>query len=92
MFVSRLLNRNVTLPNGHRTSIRLEPELWAMLTEICHREDIAVGDLIERIGRGVAQRTSAVRVYILQYLHAAVTEQGHRKAGHGAKPHTLTAS
>ena len=37
MTVSRLVNRNVVAERG-RTSMRLEPELWDMLSEICERE------------------------------------------------------
>ena len=35
---SSLVSRNVTI-SGHRTSIRLEPEMWAALQEIARRED-----------------------------------------------------
>jgi len=34
---SRLINRNVVAERG-RTSMRLEPELWDALAEICRRE------------------------------------------------------
>jgi predicted DNA-binding ribbon-helix-helix protein len=83
--VSRLVNRNVIAEHG-RTSIRLEPELWASLTEICRREDISAGELIRRIERDAGHkggRTSAVRVFLLQYFRAATTEEGHQAAGHG---------
>jgi predicted DNA-binding ribbon-helix-helix protein len=91
MGISRLVNRNVIAGTG-RTSIRLEPELWDALAEICRREDISAGEFIRRVERaaGPGCRTSAVRVQILQYFRSAATEDGHDTAGHGpshlAKP------
>lgn len=82
---SRLVNRNVVAERG-RTSIRLEPELWDALHEICRREQIGLGELIRRIERTAGDaggRTSAVRVYVLTYFREASTEEGHRRAGHG---------
>ena len=48
MGLSRLVNRNVTSTSG-RTSMRLEPELWAALEEICHREGMTLADLVKSI-------------------------------------------
>jgi predicted DNA-binding ribbon-helix-helix protein len=81
---SRLVNRNVVAARG-RTSMRLEPELWDALLEICLREDLDTGELVRRIeAKGhLGGRTSAVRVYLLEYYRAAATEQGHLSAGHG---------
>ena len=66
--------------------MRLEPELWDALYEICERQAVNIGELIRSIeAEGHAGgRTSAVRVYILQYFRAAATEQGHTAAGHGS--------
>lgn len=85
MGVSRLVNRNVIAAHG-RTSIRLEPELWDALAEICRREDITAAELIRRAEHEAGRaggRTSAVRVHLLQYFRAAATEAGHQHAGHG---------
>jgi len=81
---SRLVNRNVVAERG-RTSMRLEPELWDALYEICQREGIGVGELIRQIeAKGHAGgRTSAVRVHVLQYFREAATQEGHVAAGHG---------
>jgi predicted DNA-binding ribbon-helix-helix protein len=81
---SRLVNRNVVAARG-RTSMRLEPELWDALQEICRRERMAMGELVRRVEeRGHAGgRTSAVRVFILCYFRNAATESGHTEAGHG---------
>ncbi len=84
--VSRLVNRNVVAERG-RTSMRLEPELWDALYEICQREQVPVGEIVRRVEAkgGPGGRTSAVRVFVLQYFRAAATEQGHLEAGHGSR-------
>ena len=84
---SRLVNRNIVAARG-RTSMRLEPELWDALMEICRREDIDPGQLVRKVEQlgHAGGRTSAVRVYVLAYFRAAATEQGHAAAGHGACP------
>ncbi len=86
MSASRLVNRNVVAGSG-RTSMRLEPELWDALLEICQREGQDLHGLIRRVDalRDEGGRTSAVRVFLLQYFRAAATEAGHTTAGHG--PH-----
>lgn len=80
---SRLINRNVMADSG-RTSMRLEPELWDALTEICDREAWSVSDVVSAARRTCPDsgRTSAVRVFLLSYFRAAATEQGHAAAGH----------
>jgi predicted DNA-binding ribbon-helix-helix protein len=82
---STLVNRNIVAERG-RTSMRLEPELWDALSEICRRERVSPSELCRRIERaGIpGGRTSAMRVYILRYFRAAATEAGHDAAGHGA--------
>ena len=79
---SRLVNRNITAGAG-RTSMRLEPEVWDALREICLRENMELRDLIRVVERNASPggRTSAVRVYVLEYFRAASTPDGHAKAG-----------
>jgi predicted DNA-binding ribbon-helix-helix protein len=81
---SRLVNRNVVSGTG-RTSMRLEPELWEALVEICDREGQDLHALIRGVDaqRQRGGRTSAVRVFVLQYFRAAATEAGHLAAAHG---------
>ena len=81
---SRLVNRNIIAARG-RSSMRLEPEIWDALQEICKREQVGLGDLVQKIegARMEGGRTSAVRVYAFQYFRAAATEDGHAAAGHG---------
>lgn len=85
MTVSRLVNRNVVAERG-RTSMRLEPELWEALLEICDREGQDMSSLVrkvEQIGHA-GGRTSAVRVFVMSYFRDAATEQGHIGCGHGS--------
>jgi predicted DNA-binding ribbon-helix-helix protein len=83
--VSRLINRNVVAERG-RTSMRLEPELWEALLEICGREGQDMSSLVRKVEQHghAGGRTSAVRVFVLSYFRVAATETGHHAAGHGA--------
>jgi len=82
--VSRLVNRNVVAARG-RTSMRLEPELWDALLEICERESQDVSALVRRVEEAghSGGRTSAVRVFIVSYFRTAATESGHAASNHG---------
>ncbi|MBI1273733.1 MAG: hypothetical protein GC131_06595 [Alphaproteobacteria bacterium] len=83
---SSLVSRNVTVA-GHRTSVRLEPDMWAALSDICKRERTTIHEVCtavaERKGEG-SSLTAAIRVFIMAYFRAAATDQGHVIAGHGA--------
>ena len=84
---SRLINRNIVAASG-RSSMRLEPEIWEALFEICRRENIAMAELVRKVdgGREIGGRTSAIRVFAFNYFRQAATEHGHRLAGHGVVP------
>ncbi len=71
MSQSSLKLKNVIV-DDHRTSIRLEPEMWDALKEICARERIDAATLCSRIKatNQVGGFTSAVRVYILSYFRS----------------------
>jgi predicted DNA-binding ribbon-helix-helix protein len=73
--------------------MRLEPELWEALQEICERERLSLGEVVRRIEkRGhPGGRTSAVRVHVLEYFRLAAIEPGHRAVGHGLLPIGTTA-
>ena len=87
VMTSRLVNRNIVAVSG-RSSMRLEPEIWDALTEICRRENVPMGELVRRVDvdRTAGGRTSAIRVFAFNYFRAAATEGGHRQAGHGVMP------
>ena len=65
--------------------MRLEPEIWDALREICARERVGISDLVKRVDEesGNVGRTSAMRVYVFCYFLNAATEEGHLAAGHG---------
>ena len=85
MTVSRLINRNVVAGRG-RTSMRLEPELWDALLEICEREGQDMSALVRKVEKSghAGGRTSAVRVFVLSYFRDGATESGHVAVGHGS--------
>jgi predicted DNA-binding ribbon-helix-helix protein len=68
--------------------MRLEPELWDALIEICEREGQDMSALVRQVEAAghAGGRTSAVRVFILNYFRNAATEVGHAGAGHGPLP------
>lgn len=72
--------------------MRLEPELWEALEEICRREQLTLTSAVQAIETRWADlgqtsgRTSAVRVHIVNYFRDAATEMGHATARHGALP------
>lgn len=79
-----LVSRNVTV-SGRRTSIRLEPEMWDGLLEVCRREGLTVHQLTTLVDRcrHRSSLTAKLRVFILAYFRVASTEAGHVQAGHG---------
>jgi len=80
-----LVIRNVNV-HGHRTSVRVEPEIWESMTEICRREFCTPHDVCSYVAEHKSPHgslTSSLRVFILHYFHTSSTEDGHRSAGHG---------
>ena len=60
---------SVTL-HGHRTSVSLEPQFWALLKQAAEQDGLSVAALIQsiddkRVNTGLS---SALRVHLLQYL------------------------
>ncbi len=72
MIKSSLVNRNIVAQRG-RTSIRLEPEFWEALSEISKREHRDIRALVCQIEASgcTGGRTSAIRVFILEYFRSA---------------------
>lgn len=82
---SNLVSRNVTVA-GHRTSVRLEPDMWVALKDICRRERASLHDICTAVAErknSDSSLTAAIRVFIMAYYRAAATDDGHRRAGHG---------
>ena len=53
--------------SGHRTSVALEAEFWAVIDDAARREGVALAALVARIdaGRGERPLASALRLYAL---------------------------
>jgi predicted DNA-binding ribbon-helix-helix protein len=82
---SALVMRNISV-RGRRTSIRLEPQIWDTLAEICRREFCTPHDVCTYVARRRPPHgslASSLRVFILDYFRRCATEDGHRSAGHG---------
>ena len=81
-----LVSRNITV-NKKRTSIRLESQMWISLKEISDREKCSVHDICGLIYQKKSENitlTAAIRIFIMLYYKSASTEEGHKRAGHGA--------
>lgn len=80
---SALVMRNISV-HGRRTSIRLEPEMWETLAEICRREYCTTQDVCSYVAdHRHGSLASSLRIFILGYFRSSATEAGHRNAGHG---------
>ncbi|MDV7341387.1 ribbon-helix-helix domain-containing protein [Terasakiella sp. A23] len=68
-----LISRNIVI-SGQRTSFRLEPEMWSALEKICIQEELDIHTLCTWISdfKPRANRTSAIRAFIVTYLTALV--------------------
>lgn len=71
---SSLVSRNVTVA-GKRTSVRLEPEMWRALEEICRRESTSINAFCTEVGRKnrPSSFTSALRAEIVLYFQRALS-------------------
>ena len=82
---STLIAKNVVV-NGHRTSVRMEPEVWNAIDDICWRGMIDRNHLFTTVAKGLKPHqslSSAMRVFVVSYYRDSSTENGHVRAGHG---------
>lgn len=58
---------------GHRTSISLEDAFWRALKDIAAQEGVSLAALVSRVdaGRGEANLSSALRVFVLEKVSSA---------------------
>ena len=64
-----LVSRNVKI-HDHRTSIRLEPEMWEALYEIASKEGCSIHEIcsaVDEVKDQQASFTAALRVFIMMY-------------------------
>lgn len=67
--------RNIVL-DGRRTSVRLEAAMWEGLLEIARRRGMTANHLVTEIDQRREHdqsRTSAIRVYIVEFYRLAMT-------------------
>ena len=67
---SSLISKNITI-RGHRTSVRLEPEMWDALYDIALRESTTIHNICSLISLRKMDETSltaAIRVFLMLYL------------------------
>lgn len=81
--LKRAMNANLVGHNlrvaGHRTSIRLEPTMWAAFMEIAEREGRSIHVLatdIARLKPAETSLTAAIRVFISAYFQQAALMAG----------------
>lgn len=67
----RVVKRSLTIA-GHRTSVSLEEIFWSELRSIAEKRCQSVAALVAQIdaARGVANLSSALRVFVLQQAKA----------------------
>ena len=74
---STLINRNIMVAQ-RRTSVRLEPEMWAALLDIARRENETIHTIATMVADNKKPETSltaAIRVFCLAYYRSAVEGQ-----------------
>ncbi|MBU6474841.1 MAG: ribbon-helix-helix domain-containing protein [Alphaproteobacteria bacterium] len=76
---STLQSKNIRI-HKHRTSVRLEPEMWSALNEIAALEGCSIHDLCGAVhdlkGPG-ASFTAALRVFMMEYYRTAARSNPH---------------
>jgi len=80
--LSTLKTRNIEI-EGHRTSVRLEPQIWSIVRQISVNEGCSVHDLCSYISskkHAKSSLTSAIRVFAISYLHIMLEHDGQKSA------------
>ena len=70
-----MLSRNVRIHN-RRTSVRLEPAMWAALNEIATAENCSIHDLcgaVHDLKEEGVSFTAALRVFLMEYYRTAAS-------------------
>lgn len=70
-----MLSRNVRIHN-RRTSVRLEPAMWAALNEIATAENCTIHDLcgaVHDLKEEGVSFTAALRVFLMEYYRTAAS-------------------
>ncbi|HYF55546.1 MAG TPA: ribbon-helix-helix domain-containing protein [Salinarimonas sp.] len=69
---ARVVKRSLSI-RGHRTSISIEEPFWAELRALAARRETSLAALVAEIdaGRGQANLSSAIRVFVLESVRTA---------------------
>jgi predicted DNA-binding ribbon-helix-helix protein len=75
-FKSALVSRNIYV-EGRRTSIRLEPAFWQLLSQVSLRECVTLNEICTRISTRAFSHglTGAIRVFLLAYAWSRSMER-----------------
>ena len=71
-----MMRRHSVTLHGHRTSVSLEPEFWALLKQVAEQDRLSVAAVIQRVDDERLNSlptnglSSALRVYLLQHLQS----------------------
>jgi predicted DNA-binding ribbon-helix-helix protein len=73
-------SRSIWIGN-HKTSVRLEPTMWAALNDIAAERGETVHDVVLEIHRARigTSLTAAIRVFIVEYYREALVAAGKKK-------------
>jgi predicted DNA-binding ribbon-helix-helix protein len=64
---ARVVKRSIVVA-GHRTSVSLEDAFWRALKDVAEADGVSLAALVGRVdaGRGAANLSSALRVFVLE--------------------------
>ena len=66
---------------GHATSISLEPVFWELLAELAKERQTSINRLVSEIdARRSGNLSSAIRVYLVEYLRETAASQASHEA------------
>jgi predicted DNA-binding ribbon-helix-helix protein len=71
--MSTKVSRAFIASGKQHTTMRLEPEEWEALEEICRRKRLTLSETVRRIEsiKGARNRTGAVRAFVVTYFRNA---------------------
>ena len=76
--------RSLTL-SGHKTSLSLEDAFWSALKDIAAKQQLTLGELVDRIDaeRNHPNLSSAVRIFVFNHYRDAVRSVEKSHGGNG---------
>jgi predicted DNA-binding ribbon-helix-helix protein len=84
---SRIVKRSVKIA-GHSSSVSLEDAFWSALRETATAQNIGLTELVSRIDkdRQNKNRSSALRVFVLDHYRQAASNRHQLMAKHATNP------